>query len=93
MRDALQMPWYAVRPRDAADPRWPLPGTAEIVLKADDPESARAKFETAYPSQPFGSPAVPVPNAGAGSFRRDADALVVAETSEPPAPQDRAHDD
>ena len=81
------MPWYAVRPRDAADPRWPMPGTAEIVLKADDPKSARAKFETAYPSQPFGSPSVPVPNAGVGSFHGDADALVVAETGEPPAPR------
>jgi hypothetical protein len=82
------MPWYAVSPRDAADPRWPLPGTAQIVLKADDPDSARAKFEEAYPSQPFGSPAVPVPDAGAGSFRGDPDGLIVAETGEPPAPRD-----
>ncbi|MGH1574549.1 hypothetical protein ACRAWG_32745 [Methylobacterium sp. P31] len=82
------MPWYAVHPRDAADPRWPLPGTAEIILKADDPDSARAKFGAAYPSQPFGSPAMPVPNAGAGSFRNDPGALVVTETGEPPAPRD-----
>ena len=81
------MPWYAVRPRDEANPRWPLPGTAEIVLKADNPEGARAKFEEAYPSQPFGSPAIPVPNASAGSFRGDADALTVVETGEPPAPK------
>ncbi|MEE7503037.1 hypothetical protein [Methylobacterium mesophilicum] len=77
------MPWYAVRPRDAADPRWPLPGTPEIVLKAEDPDTARAKFESAYPSQPFGSPGIPVPDTGAGSFRGDPDALVVAETGEP----------
>ncbi len=77
------MPWYAVRSRDPADPRWPLPGTPEIVLKAEDSDAARTRFETAYLSQPFGSPAVPVPNTGAGSFRGDADALVVAETGEP----------
>ncbi|MCJ2139804.1 hypothetical protein [Methylobacterium sp. E-066] len=82
------MPWYAVRPRDAADPRWPLPGTEQIVLKADDPAAARAKFEEAYPSEPFGSPAVPVPNTGVGSFRGDADGLIVAETGEPASPQD-----
>ncbi|MCJ2116103.1 hypothetical protein MKK65_05785 [Methylobacterium sp. J-001] len=82
------MPWYAVRPRDAADPRWPLPGTEEIVLKADDPAGARAKFEEAYPSEPFGSPAVPVPNTGTGSFRGDADGLIVTETGEPASPRD-----
>ncbi len=81
------MPWYAVRPRDPADPRWPLPGRECIVLKADGPDEARAKFEEAYPSQPFGSPAVPVPNAGLGSFRSAPDALVVEETTEPPAPE------
>lgn len=81
------MPWYAVRPRDEADPRWPLPGTPEIVLKADDAEGARAKFESAYPSQPFGSPAVPVPHAGLGSFHGDAEALTIHETGEPPAPR------
>lgn len=79
------MPWYAVRPRDAADPRWPLPGKAEIVLKANGPDEARAKFGEAYPSQPFGSPAVPVPDAGIGSFRGEPDALVVTETGEPSA--------
>ncbi|MCJ2058058.1 hypothetical protein MKL09_16010 [Methylobacterium sp. J-048] len=82
------MSWYAVRPRDAADPRWPLPGTEQIVLKADDPAGARSKFEEAYPSEPFGSPAVPVPNSGTGSFQGDADALIVAETGEPASPQD-----
>ena len=82
------MPWFAVRPRDEADPRWPLPGTAEIVLKAEDPDEARDKFRTAYPSQPFGSPTVPVPDAGLGSFRGEADALVVTETGEPPAKRD-----
>lgn len=82
------MPWYAVRPRDEADPRWPLPGKREIVLKAESPDQARAKFEEAYPSQPFGSPAVPVPDAGRGSFTGDTDALVVTETGEPPAHRD-----
>ncbi|MGU3665691.1 hypothetical protein ACLBX9_16040 [Methylobacterium sp. A49B] len=82
------MPWYAVRPRDAADPRWPLPGTEQIVLKADDPDGARVKFAQAYPSQPFGSPAAPVPDAGIGSFRAEPDALIVSETGEPPAPRE-----
>jgi hypothetical protein len=79
------MPWFAVRPRDEADPRWPLPGTAEIVLKAGNPDQARDKFVSAYPSQPFGSPDVPVPNSGAGSFHNDPDALLVSATGEPPA--------
>jgi hypothetical protein len=82
------MPWYAVRPRDEADPRWPLPGKPEIVLKAQSPDEARSKFEDAYPSQPFGSPTVPVPDAGLGSFRGEPDALVVTETGEPPAKRD-----
>lgn len=82
------MPWYAVRPRDPADPRWPLPGKAEVTLKADDPDEAREKFESAYPSAPFGSPAVPVPEAGPGSFHDDADALVISETGEPRSPKD-----
>ena len=82
------MPWFAVRPRDEADPRWPLAGIAEIVLKAEDPEHARAKFEQAYPSQPYGSPAVPVPDAGPGSFSHDPGALSVTETGEPPAIRD-----
>lgn len=82
------MPWYAVSPRDPADPRWPLPGRERIVLKAEGPDDARARFEEAYPSEPYGSPAVPVPNAGLGSFRGDPDALNVEETGEPPAPKE-----
>lgn len=82
------MPWYAVRPRDPADPRWPLPGTDRIVLKADDAQDARGRFEEAYPSEPYGSPTVPVRDAGIGSFRGDADALTVEETAEPPAPKE-----
>lgn len=82
------MPWYAVRPRDPADPRWPLPGKPEVTLKADDPGHARGKFEAAYPSAPFGSPVSPVREAGSGSFRGDDDALVVSETGEPSARQD-----
>ncbi len=42
----------------------------------------------AYPSQPFGSPAVPVPDAGLGSFTGDPEALAVEETTEPPAPKE-----
>ncbi|WP_375455299.1 hypothetical protein [uncultured Methylobacterium sp.] len=79
------MPWYAVRPRDPADPRWPLPGKPHLALKADDPAAALRKFGQAYPSAPFGTPATPVPD-GAGGFDRDADALIVEETAEPPAP-------
>jgi hypothetical protein len=82
------MPWFAVRPRDPADPRWPLPGKDKIVLKADTPEDARDKFEAAYRSEPYGSPTVPVPNAGLGSFRGDAEALVVEPTEEPPSPKE-----
>lgn len=82
------MPWYAVRPRDPADPRWPLPGKDRLVLKAEGPDDARARFEEAYPSEPYGSPTVPVPESGLGSFRGDADALVVEPTGEPPAPQE-----
>ncbi len=77
------MPWYAVSPRDPADPRWPLPGKTEITLKADDPRDARRRFVTAYPSAPFGSPAVP--DAGPAGLQGDADALLVTETGEPPA--------
>ncbi|WP_375464287.1 hypothetical protein [uncultured Methylobacterium sp.] len=80
------MPWYAVRPRDPADPRWPLPGKPQIVLKADDPQAARGKFRQAYPSTPFGTPATPMPD-GAGSFADDADGLSVEETAQPPAPK------
>ncbi|MCJ2005740.1 hypothetical protein MKK64_16850 [Methylobacterium sp. E-025] len=79
------MPWYAVRPRDPADPRWPLPGKPQIVLKGEDPADARAKFEQAYPSTPFGTPATPVPD-GAGGFEGEAEALIVEETTEPAAP-------
>ncbi len=79
------MPWFSLRPRDPADSRWPLPDEPEVALKAADAAEARAKFAQAYPSEPFGTPAVPVPDAGAGSFRNDPDALVVSETAEPPA--------
>lgn len=80
------MTWYAVRPRDPADPRWPLPGKAEVVLKAADADEAREKFEQAYPSAPFGTPKTPVPDGTAG-FSGDDSGLVVAETSEPAAPE------
>lgn len=80
------MPWYAVRPRDPADPRWPVPGKPQIVLKADDAAGARHKFEQAYPSEPFGTPATPVPD-GTGGFDHDANALIVEETAEPASPE------
>ena len=80
------MPWYAVRPRNPADPRWPLPGKPQIVLKGADPADAREKFEQAYPSTPFGTPSTPVPD-GAGGFEGDAEALVVEETAEPAPPR------
>ncbi|MCJ2015443.1 hypothetical protein [Methylobacterium sp. J-076] len=82
------MPWYAVRPRDPADPRWPLPGKERIVLKADNSDDARARFEEAYPSEPFGSPTVPVRGSGLGSFHGKAVALIVEETDEPPSPKE-----
>ena len=82
------MTWYALRPRDPADPRWPLPGRDRIVLKADGPDEARRKFVEAYPSQPFGSPTIPMPDAGLGSFASDPEALAVEETAEPPAPKE-----
>ncbi len=82
------MPWFSLRPRDPADPRWPLPGEPALVLKAADAGAARATFAQAYSSAPYGTPAVPVRHAGGGSFRDDPDALVVSETTEPPAPKD-----
>lgn len=82
------MPWFSLRPRDPADPRWPLAEEPALVLKAADASEARAKFAQAYPSAPYGTPAVPVPDAGAGSFRNDPDALLVSEAAEPPAPRD-----
>ena len=80
------MPWFSLRPRDPADPRGPLPAEPELVLKAADAEEARAKFAQAYPSEPFGTPASPVPDAGISGFHADADALVVRETGAPPSP-------
>ncbi|KQP73109.1 hypothetical protein ASF60_11360 [Methylobacterium sp. Leaf113] len=80
------MAWFAVSPRDPADPRWPLPDRASITLKAEDAEDARAKFLEAYPSRPFGTPSSPVPDAGDAGFAQDPDALTVAPTSVPPSP-------
>ncbi len=81
------MPWYAIRPRDPADARWPLPGKPHIAIKADDPSDARDKFEAAYRNEPYGTPGIPVPGTGPGTFHGDAEALVVEETGEPPAPE------
>lgn len=81
------MKWYALRPRDPADPRWPLPETPRIALKAEDPDDARRRFAQAYPSEPFGTPGQPLPDRGAGSFRDDDGALLVEETQAPPAPE------
>ena len=80
------MAWYALRPRDPADPRWPLPDSPSISLKADDPQAARDKFSAAYPSRPFGTPGSPVADAGGSGFRDEPDALLVEAASEPPSP-------
>ncbi|NEU11968.1 hypothetical protein G3T14_07475 [Methylobacterium sp. BTF04] len=80
------MLWYALRPRDPADPRWPLPGSPVVNLKADNADEARAKFAQAYPSEPFGTPTSPVADAGQVGFAHDAEALLVEETSAPPSP-------
>ena len=80
------MAWYALRPRDPADPRWPLPGSPSITLKADDPQAARDKFRAAYPSRPFGTPNSTVADAGDAGFSDDPDALLVEPASEPPSP-------
>ena len=80
------MPWFVLRPRDPADPRWPVPERPTITLKADDPDDARARFAQAYPSVPFGTPASPTPDVGAAGFHADGDGLVVAETQAPPSP-------
>ena len=80
------MPWYAVSPRDAADPRWPLPQSPVITLKAADPADARGRFLEAYPSRPFGTPASPVADAGNAGFGQDEDALRIVPCEEPLSP-------
>ena len=80
------MPWYAVSPRDFADPRWPLPQSPVIRLKADDPGDAVSRFLTAYPSRPFGTPASPVPDAGLAGFGADGEGLTVEPCDVPAAP-------
>ena len=80
------MAWYALSPRDPADPRWPLPDSPSITLKADDPQAARDKFRQAYPSRPFGTPGSPVADAGDAGFHDEPDALVVTAAAEPPSP-------
>lgn len=73
------MKWFALRPRDPADPRWPLRRTQQVDLKAEGPEDARRRFGAAYPSELFGTPGQPLPHRGAGSFHGDAEALLVEE--------------
>lgn len=73
------MKWYDLRPRDPAGPRWPLPGTPQVDLKAGGLEDTRRRFGAAYPSEPFGTPGQPLPHRGAGSFHGDAEALLVEE--------------
>lgn len=80
------MTWFAVSPRDSADPRWPLPERASVTLKAEDAEAARAKFLEAYPSRPFGTPASPVPDAGEAGFADDPEALEIVPTETPSSP-------
>lgn len=80
--------WYALRPRDPADLRWPLPETPQVSLKAESPDDARRRFAEAYPSEPFGTPGQPLPDRGAGSLGGDPDALVVEATDVPPAPKE-----
>ncbi|MBB2960980.1 hypothetical protein [Methylobacterium sp. R2-1] len=70
------MIWFAARPRDPADPRWPLPETLRITLKAENTDATRRRFEKVYPSEPFGTPGHPTGDGGS-SFRGDAEALVV----------------
>lgn len=80
------MAWFAVSPRDPADPRWPLPDRACVRLKAEDVPDARAKFLQAYPSRPFGTPASPVPDAGTSGFAEDPQALDIVPTEAPSSP-------
>lgn len=86
MKEPDTMAWYALRPRDPADPRWPLPDSPVITLKADDPNAARAKFAQAYPSRPFGTPETPVRDGGGAGFAHDPGALLVEESPEPASP-------
>lgn len=79
------MPWYAISPRDAADPRWPLPQSPVVKLKAADPDDARARFLEAYPSRPFGTPASAVADAGRAGFH-DGAALIVEPCDVPASP-------
>ncbi|MEH3146050.1 MAG: hypothetical protein PGN34_12035 [Methylobacterium frigidaeris] len=77
------MPWFSLRPRDPADPRWPLPHSPSVTVQAADEREARVRAAGAYRSAPFGSPASPAPDAGAASIHDDPDALVVEETGPP----------
>ncbi|GJE28912.1 hypothetical protein LKMONMHP_3787 [Methylobacterium organophilum] len=81
------MKWYALRPRDPTDARWPLPDRPQVTLKAEDPADARRRFLQAYKSEPFGNPVSPVPDAGRGSFLGDEEALLVEETHTPETPK------
>lgn len=85
-KESDTMAWYALRPRDPADPRWPLPDSPVITLKADDPDDARTKFAQAYPSRPFGTPETPVRDGGGAGYADDPDALVVEAAPEPASP-------
>ncbi|WP_298956200.1 hypothetical protein [uncultured Methylobacterium sp.] len=76
------MPWFSLRPRDPADPRWPLPHSPTVTVQAADAREARARAAEAYPSAPFGTPASPVPD-GSASIHHDPDALVVEEVGPP----------
>lgn len=80
------MPWFTLRPRDPADPRWPLPDSPVLTLKAEDADTARAMFSQAYPNRPFGTPQSPVVDAGDSGLAHDDGALLVEETSEPASP-------
>lgn len=82
-----ELDWYALSPCDPADPRWPLPETPQVRLKAEDEADARRRFAQAYPSMPDGTPGQPLPNRGAGAFRDDGAALLVEVMSAPPAPE------
>lgn len=77
------MKWYGLRPRDPAGPRWPLPRTPQVDLKASGLEDTCRRFGAAFPSEPFGTPGQLLPHRGVGSFHGNAETLSIEKIGTP----------